>query len=220
MTPINFNFRWAPSGIPINAATATIQVVDTTLQSTVVAPGTPMDNPSEGNYSYEYEATEGHTYVGTASITGTTGAQGTFQEVIAVPIPPVNPTLGSDDGSSSYIAGVYAQQRGMWSSVKLAALNAIATALANNNCVSYSVSGRLGSESMSFGEFLSNMRELAAKATEMEISLTEQMQLCQPFDIRQRLGIRGRWGKVAIVALRWLVAAVVLAGGIATILRG
>ena len=194
MSTIVFNAAWEPNSIPTDAASAAIGIVDNTTQTTVVPPGTAMTHVGTGAYSYTYTGTPGHTYVGTMTITGANEAQGVTDQVVYVPASTTVPA-SNDDGSSSYIAGVWAAQRGLWSNVKSAALAAIATALALGEGPSYSISGRVGSESLSLNEFLSNMRDTAKTATEMEIELTEQLQAVTPFDIRQRVGVGGcrRW---------------------------
>ena len=59
--------------------------------------------------------------------------------------------------------------------------------------VGYSISGPDGSESLSFEAFEATMLNTAERATKMEIELTQAMQDARPFDIRQRVGVRGRW---------------------------
>jgi hypothetical protein len=195
MAIVTFNALWNPNNVPTNVATATIGIVDQTTQITVVSPGTAMTNESAGVYSYEYSsAVAGHLYLGTMVLTATNGVKGNFQQEIFVPAsaPGSNPPVTS----SGQMVGLLQQQLADITAAKNAASLAITTVLSlgSPGGVSYNISGRAGSESVDLAGFLSIMQNQVKAFTELEMTLLENLQNLQPFDIRQPVGIRRRWG--------------------------
>ena len=182
----------------------TLGIWDNTVNAQVVPAGTVMSG-SGGQYQYLYaSAVAGHTYTSTMLVTWL-GTVYSSQVVSYVPPSTTIPET-TDDGSSGYMAAQWAAQRGLWTSVKNSCLSAIVTALALGEGPSYSISGSTGSESLSFNEFLSNMRETAAKATEIESELTQHLQDATPFQVIQRKRIGGRWGFVDYLILATMIA--------------
>ncbi len=202
---ITFITIWAPNNVPTPVASATIDIYDATTQSDIIS-GALMNPAGTGIYEYNHNGTDGHTYVGTMNLVALNGVTSTAEQVVTVPSSTTIPA-SNDDGSSDYMTKQYAMQRGLWTNVKVACLGAIATALDAGDGPSYSISGRVSSESLSMNEFISNMRESAARATEMEVMLTKELQNVQPFNIRQRLGIGARWGQSAFILIASIACA-------------
>ena len=66
---------------------------------------------------------------------------------------------------------------------KTAAIVAITNALTNGPKISYTISGKAGSESVSAGEYLANLRNQIREFTALEIELLDTLQSLQPYSV-------------------------------------
>ncbi len=192
MAAISFNSQWEPNNVPTDVASATIGIVDSTTNTTVVAPGTAMTHVQTGSYTYEYaSAVAGHTYLGTSTLVATNGATGVFEQVIFVS--PVAPGTNPPVTNSGQMVALLQQQLADVVAAKTAAIGAITTVLSIGAGPNYSISGRAGSESLDMTGFISAMREQVTGFAALEMTLLETIQNLSPFDIRQILAVRNRW---------------------------
>ena len=71
------------------------------------------------------------------------------------------------------------------------------TVIAAGSGPTYTIAGRVGSETVGMLEFLKFLGEQSKEYLEMQKLLLEQLQAIQPFALRQRIRVRGilNWGR-------------------------
>lgn len=153
--------------------------------ATVVAAGTSMSRESTGTYTYTFESLDGVAYSAWVKIvhSGRTYYKEYDFAATTATTGPATPVTSSADAVTRL-----RQQLGeviLAKTQALAKLSEVLTA-GDNPGITYSISGRAGSESVNYTGYLAYLKDQIATFTDLEKQLLEMIQNLQPYQIRQR----------------------------------